>query len=593
MHNTVGHTASNDEFSLLELASRACDGTLLPEEQTRLEEILQSSEDARNNFGCYMLMHGELQWQFRNELEDNAESQDAYTESATTYPAGGFLASVAQFPNIFGHVSSLEWPVAYLVATVVLAIGLTIAAFTYVSSSKDIAQQFPSAVGDLPSTPSVVGHITATADCKWSIDGDPTNSKSELPNPKSPIHLGDRFHISSGLLEIAYDSGAKVILQGPVTYEVDSETGGYLAVGKLTARLEKKDERGTTNEERAASHSSLLVPDCSFAVRTPTAIVTDLGTEFGVEVSTEGHTTSHVFRGSVRLQAVSNAGRAEGVAQTLHENESARVERRASGQGNGNQIERLGSSFPITSFVRKIPGQSIKTLDLVDVVAGGDGSGKARGCGIDPTTGNVSATQSVETDLSSDGRYHNVKERPFIDGVFIPNSGKSPVQLDSASHFFSGFSNITGKSWGNIWAGGEFPNGRFGNISCRLLRGFDYSSPWHSMLGIHANKGITFDLETIRRANPQWDLTKFLSVAGNPISESFPNKCDIWVFVDGQTRFCRQGITFEDGELKIVVPLNNQARFLTFVATDGGDGSVMDAVIFGDPRLILAKRSDQ
>ena len=41
-------------------------------------------------------------------------------------------------------------------------------------------------------------------------------------------------------MEITYDTGAKVILQGPVTYEVESSHGGYLSVGKLTGRVEKK-----------------------------------------------------------------------------------------------------------------------------------------------------------------------------------------------------------------------------------------------------------------------------------------------------------------------------------------------------------------
>ena len=41
-------------------------------------------------------------------------------------------------------------------------------------------------------------------------------------------------------MEITYDTGAKVILQGPVTYEVESKDGGFLSVGKLTARVEKK-----------------------------------------------------------------------------------------------------------------------------------------------------------------------------------------------------------------------------------------------------------------------------------------------------------------------------------------------------------------
>ena len=78
-------------------------------------------------------------------------------------------------------------------------------------------------------------------------------------------------------------------------------------MGKLTARLEKKAE--------SESDAEIASPECPrpnpytqslplplFTVRTPTATVTDLGTEFGVEVSKDGYTMSHVFRGSVKLQ---------------------------------------------------------------------------------------------------------------------------------------------------------------------------------------------------------------------------------------------------------------------------------------------------
>ena len=56
------------------------------------------------------------------------------------------------------------------------------------------------------------------------------NQKSEVINQKSLVSLGDKFALSSGLMEITYDTGARVILQGPVTYEVESASGGYLAV---------------------------------------------------------------------------------------------------------------------------------------------------------------------------------------------------------------------------------------------------------------------------------------------------------------------------------------------------------------------------
>ena len=62
------------------------------------------------------------------------------------------------------------------------------------------------------------------------------NPTSYSLHPKSLVALDDKFVLASGLMEITYNTGAKVILQGPVTYQVESN-GGYLAVGKLTGKL--------------------------------------------------------------------------------------------------------------------------------------------------------------------------------------------------------------------------------------------------------------------------------------------------------------------------------------------------------------------
>ena len=107
-------------------------------------------------------------------------------------------------------------------------------------------------------------------------------------------------------MEITYDTGAKVILQGPVTYEVESQ-GGFLSVGKLTARVEKKTEGGGRRAENISNPQS-LIPNPLFAIRTPTATVTDLGTEFGVTVSGDGLTQVHVLQGVVEAQIIGRDG---------------------------------------------------------------------------------------------------------------------------------------------------------------------------------------------------------------------------------------------------------------------------------------------
>jgi hypothetical protein len=219
------------------------------------------------------------------------------------------------------------WPVAYVVATVLLAAGLIAAHLTPKSYPVQTVQRsLPTRGRSLPGPEmQSVGRITGMVDCRFAA-----GSKTEGQRPKALVSIADKFVLLSGLLEITYDTGATVILQGPVTYQVESVAGGFLSLGKLTARVENtktKDQRPKTEDP----HPSSLIPHPLFVVRTPTATVTDLGTEFGVEVSSEGHTTSHVFRGAIELRIASVNGIAMGVARVLRENQSARVERTAAG----------------------------------------------------------------------------------------------------------------------------------------------------------------------------------------------------------------------------------------------------------------------
>ena len=142
-------------------------------------------------------------------------------------------------------------------------------------------------------------------------------------------------------MEITYDTGAKVILQGPVTYSVEAN-GGYLAVGKLTGKLEKK-----------ADVSTLAIHP--FSVHTPTVTVTDLGTEFGVEVDNRGCTTSHVFRGAVevKLESASIGKEKEDHTVVLRENESVRVEQPSA--AGGPRFTSLRAAAKPDGFVRSLP----------------------------------------------------------------------------------------------------------------------------------------------------------------------------------------------------------------------------------------------
>jgi hypothetical protein len=474
---------------------------------------------------------------------------------------------------------SSGWTISYLSSAVIT--GLLILGFWLMPASRP--EQVAKSV--LPSEPSVVepkaayvGRITGMVDCKWEKEGLGIGDWGlGAGNRTRSVALGDSFRLASGLMEITYDTGAKVILQGPVTYSVDAN-GGYLAIGKLTGKL-----------ERRISNSQSLTPN-PFMIRTSTATVTDLGTEFGVEVSKDGTTTSHVYRGLVRLQVVSRDEKADGKAMILNENESARVENRGN-RGDQGQIVVIDSSVKPSGFVRRLPQRIVKTLNLVDAIAGGNGFGTANGRGIDPNTGKITSAQAVKPELVGDGRYHRVEGLSFVDGVFVPHGGAGAVQVDSAGHVFAGFPNTDNLSWGYIWAGGEIPRTPAGQAPASVLRGLNYSAPWHSLLSMSANKGITFDLEAVRRANPRCKILRFLAVAGNAMPrDDAPASClaDVWVFVDGQPRVRCERIAVQQ-EWKIAVQLDDQSRFLSLVATDGGDSFWGDQILFGDPRLVLAE----
>ena len=81
----------------------------------------------------------------------------------------------------------------------------------------------------------MVGRITGMVDCRWADPATEAFDRDDVP-------LGRKYALASGFMEITYNSGAKVILQGPATYEVESASGGFLSLGKLTARVEKKGQ---------------------------------------------------------------------------------------------------------------------------------------------------------------------------------------------------------------------------------------------------------------------------------------------------------------------------------------------------------------
>jgi hypothetical protein len=291
---------------LRELARQYCDGTLSAEQVAVLEQRLRDDPRAMDFFVLYMEIHSQLAWEVRARGEHGGEQREGAT-------AAGVLPAPAisiHYPLTTAHSFVGGALFSYTIAAMILGMGLLIGAVTHVSPPEQIVSHAPTIHHPLPTIHTAVGQITGMADCQFA-----ENSKTKAPRPKASVSSGDKFNLVSGVMEISYHAGAKVILQGPVTYEVESSAGGFLSVGKLTARVDSaKPQVASRKSEIPNPQSPIPNPSPStihyplFTVRTPTATVTDLGTEFGVQVGKQGRTEVHVLQGAVEARAIDVRG---------------------------------------------------------------------------------------------------------------------------------------------------------------------------------------------------------------------------------------------------------------------------------------------
>lgn len=238
-------------------------------------------------------------------------------------------------------------------------------------------------------------------------------------------------------------------------------------------------------------------------------------------------------------------------------------------------------------FVRNLSGGP-RVLDAVDLVCGGDGTMGRRGTAIDLKTGGAGKFRPVVAP-PVDGDYHRVAGIPVLDGCFLPVSKFGPTPVDSAGNTFT-FPENDGSSFEHIRTGGTLAWAVPGEKFSSKLGGIDYAAPGHGFVLMHSNKGLTFDLDAIRRLYPGARLARFQGVVGNTFEHKNAVRADAFVLADGKAKFERRAFTNHDKPGRIDVPVVDGVRFLTLAVTDGGDAGAFDWVIFGDPVFVFEQR---
>ncbi len=218
-------------------------------------------------------------------------------------------------------------------------------------------------------------------------------------------------------------------------------------------------------------------------------------------------------------------------------------------------------------------------IDLADIVGGGNGLGTGTvGHGLDPRS---AAVKTRDFGRLGDLKTNHFAESPFafVDGVVVPDGddGRAAIPVSSTGLTVTGLPKSSGEAWDSI------RNGPVASQYSNELGGIDFTKGGHSLLGIHANAGITFDLTAIRVSTGMKGF-RFTAKAGY-FGQEGSTRADAWVFVDGKPAVELRGLRRADGLREIEVALPESARFLTLLSLDGGNGIGHDQVGFGDPRL--------
>jgi len=256
---------TDQQFSdrFYQLVDRYCAATNTAEEAAELEAMLRADREAER----YFLDHCHLQTQlFQQHTSDKAIEvglQTADDDAATP---------VSRLERAWDHVRSTL--ANHLAASLIVA-GLFMA-IILLSMKLIVPDWGRPAVVDTDETPPIefVARIVKTKNARWSPDTEVRDRRT------TDLFARESISLESGIAEILFDSGARVILEGPARLRPLSDLEAELSSGKLCARVPAEA--------------------VGFTVHTELITVVDLGTEFALDVSSKT-TELHVFEGSTQV----------------------------------------------------------------------------------------------------------------------------------------------------------------------------------------------------------------------------------------------------------------------------------------------------
>jgi ferric-dicitrate binding protein FerR (iron transport regulator) len=202
-------------------------------------------------------------------------------------------------------------------------------------SQEQIAEQPRDAMVD---TLAHLGTVLQQEACVWT--------------PSRTLSTGSRFSVGplslvSGIAELKFDSGTKVVMQGPCELQVASADTAELLAGNVVVHVTELSD--------------------GFTLKTPDATIIDEGTEYAVSLDDEA-TEVHVFDGSVFWEPVTDAEDAS--LERIEAGEARRYLRSNPAAGARIPLEMRKFVRRIEADVRESSGAGLLAYDGFENLAG-------------------------------------------------------------------------------------------------------------------------------------------------------------------------------------------------------------------------------
>jgi hypothetical protein len=235
----------------------------------------------------------------------------------------------------------------------------------------------------------------------------------------------------------------------------------------------------------------------------------------------------------------------------------------------------------VTTELAKLTGQG---LDLADMIGGGNGRGTGtKGAGLHVGNGTVAKDKlgyhrDIKANRLQKPEWGHVNAPKFVQWLFVPD-GREEVNI-AFKKPVKGVPLSSAHTWDAI------RNGPLASQVSTSIDGTDFAKDGHSILGMHANSAVTFDLKEIRQASGYTKMRLTAMVGFGASKQVASSLTDFSVFVGSEQKFQRLKMR-KDESARIDLSIPADALTLTLIATDGGDGIGSDLLFLGDAKLAL------